>query len=245
MAAKIKLRMPIYENGQHEYFFNILTTALKMDGHEVEIEKFPNLPHLRERSMFDRGQINVLWLISSEERDNKYLSTHVPLTNGLIGHRIMLVNRNQLNTFSRIKSAQQLRTLKLTAGLGTQWFDADIWKFNDLPVLELANWRLFYGMLERGDRGVDYFPRGFTEILEEADSYRQLAIEPHLMFVYDRDFVFYVTPSEPNLAEFITSALTKAKDSGLMDRLIKKHWARTFEVIKPESRTIIRLSTPD
>lgn len=243
-AIDVALRMPEYENIQHAYFFELLIKALEADGHTVTMKSFSGLPHMRERVMFSKGEINVLWLLKTEERDKQYLSTEVPLTNGLIGHRIMLVPPMQTHMYKYVKNIEDFRRLALTAGLGTGWFDTSVWKHNDLAAIELANWRLIYRMLEQEDRGVDYFPRGFTEILQEATDNPNLAIEPNILFVYDRDFIFYVSPTEPKLLPVIKAAMLKAKKSGLIGQLIKKHWSKSFEVIKPESRTVIKLKTP-
>jgi len=91
---------------------------------------------------------------------------------------------------------------------------------------------------------VDYFPRGFNEILSEHNANSYLAIEPHLILQYDRDFIFYVSPKTPELAQLIERAMKKAETSGLIVRLVHEHWANNFKVLKPETRTLIHMATP-
>lgn len=244
-AETLSLHLPLYKEGQHKYFFDILQSALEEDGHEVTIQGVGPLPHLREREMFRHGEIDVLWLIRSTKRDRHLVCTDIPLTNGLIGQRFLLINPETRYHYTGVKTLSDFRALNKVGAHGTGWFDARVWEANDLPCVEKANWLLVYNMLMRGDRGVDYFPRGFTEILQELEANPYLEIEPTLMLEYERDFVFYVNPQVPELAPIIRKALQKAKDSGLMDRLIKKHWAKAFKVLKPEDRTVIRLSLPE
>jgi hypothetical protein len=243
-AVSVTLRMPVYPNGQHEFFFELITKALKEDGHDVTLESVFNHPHLRERDMLALGDLNVLWLVRSQKRDATYIPVPVKLTNGLIGKRILLVPQKHKENYKDVKTLDDFRNLGKVAGLGKKWFDVKVWTINALPKVEIYDWRLVYKIIDIGDRGVDYFPRGFNEILSEHHANSYLAIEPHLILQYDRDFIFYVSPKTPGLAPMLERAMKKAKASGLIDRLVHKHWAHNFEVLKPETRTIIHMATP-
>lgn len=244
-ADYLTIRVPAYSDGVHAYFSDLLYMALEQDGHLTAIEKVMDIPHLREREMLSSGDISVLWLFRSEERDKKYIPVPVGLTNGLMGQRILLIPPGSESDFKGVESLGDFRRLGKVGGFGMNWFDVGVWNTNHLPYLEVAEWRLLYDMVASGMRGVDYFSRGFSEIVREARNHPKLAIEPHLMLVYERDFIFYVSPQTPGLAPIIEHALIKARDSGLMGRLIKKHWAESYDIIKPEKRTIIQLKVPE
>ncbi|USX17158.1 hypothetical protein NHH88_15715 [Oxalobacteraceae bacterium OTU3CAMAD1] len=47
-----------------------------------------------------------------------------------------------------------------------------------------------------GNRRVDYLPRGVTEVLAEARSHPELAVEQHLLLAYQADFRFYLGATE-------------------------------------------------
>lgn len=243
-ADYLTVRMPSIALSQSEYFHELLYTALEQAGHLPAIERIDDFPHLRSRDMLEHGNVSVLWLVRSDKRDERYLPVPVELTGGLVGKRILLVAPDQIDAYCDVTDLGQFRRLGKVGGFGTDWFDVDVWNENFLPYKEVADPALIYGMVESGDRGVDYFSRGFNEIVGEQRDHPELAIEPNLMFEYDRDFIFYVTPTRPELVPILTEALTKARDSGLMDRLVKKHWARNFDILKPETRTVIRLRTP-
>ncbi|BDQ37579.1 hypothetical protein SYK_19390 [Pseudodesulfovibrio nedwellii] len=243
-ADYLTIRVPAYSDGIHSYFVDLLTTALSKAGHLAAIEQVSDIPHLRERTMLETGELSVLWLVRSQKRDKRYFPVPVKLTNGMIGKRVLLVPRDQKEDYKDVKTLRDFKELGKIGGFGTQWFDVGVWKANDLPYLEVTQWRLLYRMVADESRGVDYFSRGINEVMDEVENHSELVIEPHIMLVYNRDFIFYVSPTRPQLAETLRSALEEARDSGLVDQLIKKHWGKTFELLQPETRTIIPLHSP-
>ncbi|MGL1860934.1 MAG: hypothetical protein OCC46_00255 [Pseudodesulfovibrio sp.] len=243
-AEYLTIRMPTSSDGLHEYYYELLAMALEQDGHIAAIEEVADMPHLREMSMLETGEVDVLWLVQSEARDKQYIPVPIKLTNGMAGQRILLIPPGNMDDYKDVETVGDLRRLGKVGGFGKEWFDVRVWEANFLPYLEVAEWRLLYGMVANTTREVDYFSRAFNEVVKEVENHPELIIEPHLMFVYNRDFIFYVSPKSPRLASFIECALIKARDTGLMGRLLKKHWARNYDIIKPGTRTIIKLKTP-
>lgn len=240
-ADYLTIRMPGYSDGSHLYYKELLATILAREGHLAAIELVMDKPHLRERDMMDEGSLSVIWLIRSNARDQRYIPVPVSLTNGLIGKRVLLVPPADKDAYKDIKTLADFRRLGKIGGFGLSWYDTGVWRINQLPYLEVANWRLIYKMIADHTRDMDYFSRGFNEVVSEAEQHPELVIEPHLMLTYDRDFIFYVSPKFPELAAILEKALIKARDNGLIDQLIKEHWARNYDILKPEQRTIIKL----
>ncbi|MBI9111814.1 hypothetical protein [Maridesulfovibrio ferrireducens] len=233
--------MPSYSEGFHEYYYELIETALTDAGHEVVIEGVVDLPHLRELRMLGRGCLDILWLVRTPELDKMYIPIPVPLTNGLFGKRVLLVPAEDLNAYKDVKTLQDFCKLNKVGGLGSNCFDAGVWKENKLPCQEVANWRCLYNMIAMRSRGLDYFSRGFNEVIDDVKAHDVLVIEPHLLLEYNRDVVFYLSPKKAHLKPIIEEALLCAKCSGLLDKLIRKYWADNFEILKPEGRTVIKL----
>jgi len=245
LANDIVLNFPFGGISQYEYFHELLITSLAESGHTVKINRVQDFPHLRIRNMLLHGEISISWLIRSEQRDKTYLPVPVPLTNGLIGKRILLIPIGRAHEYENVQTLNDFRRLRKIGGFGTNWYDTHVWTLNNLPYKEVANPTLIYQMVAAKNRGIDYFSRGFNEVIGEQADHPELEIEPNLMFTYERDFIFYVTPTRPDLVPILTDALNKARHSGLMERLIHKHWADNFERLQPETRTIIKLKTPE
>ncbi|WP_051677127.1 hypothetical protein [Maridesulfovibrio frigidus] len=243
-ADKIYLRMPSYFDGEHDYYYELLEMALHNAGHEVTIDKVAELPTARERKMLEDGDLSIGWYLQSSQRDNQYVPIPVNITNGLIGKRILLVPPEDLHAYKDVKTLDDFRALNKVGAFGWKWYDAVIWEKNGLPFKEVLNWRNIFKMIAHRSRGIDYFSRGFNEIVNESRANKELVIEPHLLLEYKRDFIFYLSPKFAHLRPIIEEALLEAKKSGLMDELLRKHWVNNFEILQPEKRTILKLKDP-
>lgn len=247
-AANLTLRLPAYSDYSHIYYHELLEQALIDAGHQPNIDiPSANLPQKRAETMLRNAQLSLVWLLASEERDNdpNLIPVKVGLTNGLIGHRILLVPHSEVDTYRFVTTLKEFKNLNKTGGFGQNWFDVDVWQANNLNTVEIdGEWRRLYKMVANRKRNIDYFSRGFTEITAESLLHPYLTIEPYLILQYQRDFRFYVTSSEPELAKIIEDALKKAEASGLLDKLIEEHWREDFELLNYTKRVKIKLHTP-
>ncbi len=243
-TESIQLTVASFTNGSHLYYHELLIEALKAEGHQLQLIVKEDMPQKRVVQSLDRDLISLHWLVQSAERDAKYVPVKVGLTNSLIGHRILLIPKGQQSVYDNVQSVEDFRALGKVGAFGLNWFDVRVWKHNDLAYLEQdGDWRVIYKMLTK-KRGVDYFSRGFIEIRAEAQQYDFLDVEQRLMLIYDRDFHFYLSKSGAPHAAALENALTQAKTSGLMDKLIRKHWAKDFEMLNFDQRLKLSLKIP-
>ncbi|BDU37298.1 conserved hypothetical protein [Vibrio nigripulchritudo SFn27] len=242
---KVTLTLPAFKDNGHEFFHELLTESLKAQGIEVTIiTPSRHTPQKRAVHMLNKNQISLYWLVKTNERDKKYALVDVPLTNGMIGQRILLIPEGAQHHYKNINTLLDLQKSGLVAGLGANWYDIDVWKASNLPYhVKDGEWRQLYEMLSETG-GVNYFPRGMHEVLAEAEGQPQLEIEDRLILKYNRSMVFYLSESAIEYKLLIERALKQAKESGLMHQLIDKHWKKTINTIKPEDRTIIELISP-
>ena len=249
-AAEITLHIPILAENklQHQYFHELLKTALEEDGHKVELIT-ETLPQKRIYSYLDEGHISIYWLLKSEYRDSQYIPVDVSLTDGLIGKRILFIRKEDQEVYSSIKNLEDFRNLNSLGYLGNGWFDVKVWKENKLRYYEISgNWQKIFSMVLHG-REQNYFPRGLNEIITESKTYPELAIEKNLVLIYDRDFCFYLSKTGKNAgakySDIITKSLKKASRNGLIDKLVQKYWGNDLKELNYSKRTKIYLKTPE
>jgi hypothetical protein len=184
-------------------------------------------------------------MLQTPERDAQYARIDFPLTQGLIGQRLLFVPKGSENVYANVKDLAQFRELGKTAGLGKGWFDVAIWDTNKLSYLEQSgDWRQLFNMLAAQNRGVDYLPRGASEIAAEALLHPDLVIEPNLLLIYQRDFVFYLSKANAGMKPMIEAALKQAEKSGLQKKLIDEYFGSTLQQLNMDKRVRIRLTTP-
>ncbi len=244
-AADIALTLATLPNGNHKYYHKLLEESLKAQGHSVKISVKDNLPQPRIVSYIEHGELTLHWFLQTKERDGKFVAVHHKLTQGLIGQRVMLIPKGDEAVYERVKTLDDLKVTGKVAGLGQGWFDADVWKESGLKVMEQAgDWKQLYPMLASKTRGVDYFPRGATEIVAEAHANPDLAIEPRLLLVYPRDFGFYLSKPHAALKPVIEAALEKAEKSGLQKKLIAEFFGASIASLNINKRIVIPLKNP-
>ncbi len=201
-AQATEFLLPSFIDGTHVYYHDLLQQSLEASGIDIEIKSTQSLPTIghvpqkRAVSMLQNDQLSILWRMQSRERDKHYTPVEVGITNNLIGHRILLIPRGKQPVYDKINNLEDLRNAGLVGGFGINWFDARVWKKNKLKYQEVdGEWRHIYPMVASKNRGIDYFSRGFNEIMLEIKLRPDLEIEKRLMLIYDRDFRFYLSPS--------------------------------------------------
>lgn len=241
----INLKLASFPNGNHKYYHQLLEGALKASGHSVTISSLDNLPQPRIISYLDTGELTLHWMLQTKERDTKYTPIDHKLTQGLIGQRIMLIPKDDEGVYAKVKTLDDFKALGKVAGLGKGWFDVGVWTHNGLKVTEQpGEWRTLYTMIAEKSRGIDYFPRGATEIVAEAKENPKLAMEPRLVLVYPRDFRLYLSKPNAALKPTIEAALKKAEQSGMQKKLIDEFFGPSIASLGLEKRIRIDLQDP-
>ncbi|RHW22236.1 hypothetical protein [Pseudomonas jilinensis] len=228
------------------YTAAILSHALRAQGVVTDIHRAAgNLPMTRLEYMLENGTLSAAILGRTEERDRRLLPIAIGMTDNLVNQRILFIPQGTQATYDNVHSLEDFVRLNKVAGMGQAWADRLIWEANGLAVQPLdGDWRRLYRMVASQARGIDYLPRAAYEIAAEWPSHPDLAVEQHLVLVYEQDHILYVSPAEPELHQLLLKALNEAARSGLIRRLAREHYAEVFEppVNLGERRAIVLIA---
>lgn len=241
----ITLTLPSQKDNTHLYYHELLQRSLALVNVQLNIQTLDkHIPQKRMVKMVERDQLSLMWLIQTGERDAKYGYIDTPITNGLIGQRVMLIPKGSQKQYQRISTLADLQKSGLVGGLGINWYDEKVWKANGLAVFtQDGEWRELYQLLTANGK-VNYFPRGVNEIKNEALFNPHLEIERSLLLVYERDYRFYLSESAEEYRLILNQALEKALAVGLVDELVEKYWKQDLEQLSISTRTKIMLKNP-
>lgn len=228
------------------YLSDLLTRVLEQDGFRVNVEYVSNLPNNRLERMLEKGDISVMMLGQTASREERFLPVDVGMTDKLIGQRILFIPEGHQYRYDGIENLQDIRDRQLTAGMGPNWLDYQIWTHNDLPVSALpGDWTRLFRMVAAGGRGIDYLPRGANEIAVESPR-PGLVVEQNLALVYQKDHILYVSPQRRELYRILNRVLPEAEASGLIHQLVRQHYAEVYEPpVSLGDRRVIDLELPD
>lgn len=168
----------------------------------------------------------------------------LPVLNGFMGYRILLIRREDQTRFSSIKTLEELQ--KLSMGFGKGW-EGHVYKHNGFSVAEPLNMTMLLKMLA----GKRYFfvPLSVIEIDDhyaiDGKPVDSLVPEQSLLIYMPLPVYFYVSPEQPILADRITVGLKYLQENGQLDKIFKDHFSERLKRLRLSERTLIELSNPD
>lgn len=186
--------------------------------------------------------VEVVWAMTSAEREEKLLPIRISIDKGLMGWRLALMAKEHGLLLQNVRSLNDLQSFQ--AGQGHDWPDRQILADNGLPVQVSSSYTGLFHMLAAGR--FDYFPRSLLEVWAEAESYRELglSIDPYLVLHYPTTSYFFVAKNNPQLAETLRVGLERALADGSFDALFFNHNGVFLRQLKLSQRRVLELTNP-
>jgi len=224
----VKISIPQEElYTRNSYYIELLKLALdnttkKYGPYEIKnIEK--DIVQSRISNYLGEGSnsIDLMWTMTSAERERLMLPIRIPLLKGLMGCRLLIINKSNVNLFEKLNNVSELK--KLIAVQGHDWPDTDILIANGFKVEKATNYEGMFKMISIG-RG-DYFPRAINEPFEEIKLRPDLnlAVEKNIMLFYFSPMFFFVNINNPKLRDRIEEGLYIAIKDGSFDKHFYNH----------------------
>ena len=253
VADGLTVRYPKGESpGQEklwEYYVGLLEIALenteKTDGPFQLSRSTTSMMRSAAIENLSKGLgVDVMWIMTSHEREETLLPVRIPLLKGMLGYRAFIIREMDQGKFNSINNIADLR--KFTAVQGDFWSDTRILEANGLPVTGVKSYESMFFLLSKGR--YDYFPRGINEIWKEIELHRDnnLAVEERIILQYDSPMYFFVSKDNAELADRLFRGLSVALEDGSFDKYFFRDpiIMETFNKTKLKSRKIIRLENP-
>lgn len=228
-----------------EYVHEILQQALKNSKDKYQlVPSAISMPQIRaiQEVAASSGVVDLIWTMSTDEREAQMIPVRIPIDKGLIGWRIPFVTNDKRDIFKNIASLTELAAF--SAGQGHDWPDTPILKHNGLRVHTSTSYESLFSMLEAGR--FDYFPRSIFEIWKEFESHqgKNLHIEENIILHYQSAYYFFVSPRRPKLAEDLRLGLEEMIANGNFEKIFQKHHQASLKNANIKQRTVIELHNP-
>ena len=221
------------------YYVELLKLALaKAEGSFVVVPS--NDPSTGTRALFRLARhdgVDVFWGPTTNRLEQDFRAVPVPLDKGILGWRLLLINRDDTKRFASLDALAQLRTL--LAGQATEWSDTQVLRENGLPVVTAPLYKNLMPMLAA--RRFDYFPRGVGEIAKEAHQHPEFVIEPHLALHYPVCTYFFVAKDNVALAKVIENGLLRARADGSFAKLFEHFNGAALHLADLDQRRVLEL----
>jgi len=192
------------------------------------------------------GGVNVLARSTSKELERQLIPVRLPIDRGLLGYRVFLVRDNDLPRFAAVRTLDDLRLLSV--GQGKDWIDVPILRAAGFNVVEGANYRGLFAMLDAGR--FDFFSRALDEagreLKERRDSHPHMAVEPSLLMYYPLPLYFFLRRDAEGelLARRIEAGMEMMIKDGSLNALFQKFKGDSIRNGALSKRRLLALPNP-
>lgn len=237
-------RAPLGNEFRPTYPLAQLQLALDKVGSPLRIVPSRH-PMEQQRALLSLEQgeaVDVVWTMTSVERERHLLPVRIPLDKGLYGWRIALLRADRAELLGGVRTLDDLRSLR--AGQGHDWPDTEILRSQGLPVEVSSSYESLFLMLEA--RRFDYFPRAVLEAQDELrhNQARPLVADSHLALHYPTALYFFFSPRDPQLADTVRQGLELALADGSFERVFQQYHRADLRRARLGQRRIIELDNP-
>ena len=206
------------------YEISVVRLALDHAGreHELVVIPLPDVTQERILKFLEFGDvINVFFSGYSKDRESTFLQVDIPLTRGLLGHRVFIRKANA-PSLSNVQTIDQLKSYKIGSGIG--WPDTDIFEAAGFNVVK-ATYGNLWPMLDK--QRYDLFNRGIneaaTEIRQQKRKGYKFEVDENVLVSYPYDYFLYLNKNSTRLHQILTKGLQKAFDNGSFQKNFLSH----------------------
>ncbi|WP_290639842.1 hypothetical protein, partial [Aquabacterium sp.] len=231
---------------QLQYVLEVLRLALSRSGKPYELKQSSSVM-VQSRAIAElaaaTGTLDVIWVMTNQEREKQLLPVRIPIDRGLIGWRVALLNAQRATVFGAVKDLPALA--QYSAGQMHDWPDTAVLKANGLNVVASPTYEGLFKQL--GSNRIDYFPRSVMEVRNEWQSHKDLplVIDDAIVIRYPAAFYFFVSKNRPELGADLQRGLEAALADGSFLRLFKHHILPLMDGLDLRKRIVISLRNPD
>lgn len=224
-----EVRVGLLHGNEDVFAYELSVIQLALDyapsDHEMILVPLPDTTQDRVFSLLEQGigSFNIFFSGYSRDREERFLQVDIPLTRGLLGHRIFIIREEQEEKYKNVNSLSGLKDI-MTVGSGIGWPDSAIFQSNKFAVVT-AKYESLWTMLAKGR--FDGFNRGiheaYVEIKQRKGQYPNLVVEDNIMVVYPFDYFIYLNKNDTDLQQIIYSGLQTAYETGAFLKNFNNH----------------------
>lgn len=192
-------------------------------------------------------EVNTVILTISPEWNDTLLPVRIPFQRGLLGYRLPIVHRSNLDRLRGIKTLADLRQIQF--GSVKHWVDTTILKNAGLSVVEGSTYDGLVKMMRAGrfqalTTGAHEVEAQMAAIEAEPDN--DLVVEPHLLLHYNLPVYFWFSRDEDGVrrAQRVEAGLKAMIADGSLEKMFETRFGPVMAKYGLARRTLIELPNP-
>ncbi|MBD1391334.1 transporter substrate-binding domain-containing protein [Neiella sp. HB171785] len=212
---------PPLESSKDQLIFSLLSLALSKTDADICYQQLQLVvTEARKSALINSNQLSVQWASAGSSADTYADPIKQPIFFGLTGFRVLVIRQGEQHRFDNIKSADDLKQLRV--GQGLFWGDTQLLQRAGFDVVTTAQARRLWKML--ASHRFDYISLGAHEPWKDIALRPELnlTVEQNLLLVYPSVLYFYVSPQRPQLKALISQGMARATTDGSYQQLLRQ-----------------------
>lgn len=227
-----------------QYPVDLLRLALQKTGVKHSLQSSKRVLNQRQflYALAEGQQVNVIWSMTDEQREQDLLPIRIPIFRGLIGWRLLMAHERLLDN-SAFFSVGQIYDMPMVQGI--DWPDVKILQTNGFQVLSAKDYKAAAEVFRRSPNS--FFPRSVIEVQSELNGLfanDNIRLEPNYVLHYPTAAYFFVNKSNRVLARLLRTGLELALADGSAQALFAKYYAHELRLLDLSKREILFLDNP-
>lgn len=224
-AEPIRIRGPQGNfDASHGYYQGLIELAYEKIGKPISIEYSPYMVQGRALNELRAGRlVDIYWAGTDESREQALGVVKIPLNKGLLGYRVFITHRDNIERFKKVTKLDDLRDFRLCQG--AHWPDTDILLSSGLVVSPNPVYENMFR--QTNAKRCDAFPRGINEAQSEIEARKNsmpdLQIYKDLIIYYPFPMYFFVQKGNTQLLSDLEKGLEMSISDGSFDRYMESH----------------------
>lgn len=237
----------ISDSRANNFYMDALTWVLEKSGADYQLinTEHSASSQVRKIELVQKAELDVMYAGTTTELEQQLQAIRYPITRGIIGSRIFIINKDYQEEFSRISGIEDLK--KYTGVLGLGWADKGIFEMAGLKYVERVYSDIFQS-INLGSRY--YFSRGIleahSELIDKKESMPNLAVENSILLRYKSAVLFFINTKNEKLRAILNTGFKKGYADGSYQAFLFNHplIKKSFETTKLEDRLVIDIPNP-
>jgi hypothetical protein len=241
------LEVKVNDSRANNFYMDALRWVLDKSGQEYELIHTDHImsSQVRKVALVQKGEIDVMYAGTTNEMEASLLPIRFPITRGLIGRRVFIINKAFEQDYAKVTSLEDLRQYSGVLSFG--WPEKEILNAVGLKQAEILYHDIF-GNLNQGSRY--YFSRGileaYTELLDKQDTMPNLMVEQSILLKYKSAVLFFINPENKLLEKALNTGFEKGYADGSYIEFLYNHplIKESLYQVELEKRNVIEIPNP-
>lgn len=236
----------VSDSRANNFYMDALVWVLDKSGAEYELIQTEHSmsSQVRKVALVRNGDLDVMYAGTTVEMEEALEPVRFPITRGLIGSRVFIINKKYQDEYRYIKGIDDLK--KYSGVLSFGWPEKEIFEAVGLKQKEQLYADIFYG-INQGSRY--YFPRGILEAYSELidkKTLENLVVEENILLRYRSAVLFFVHPDNKKLKAILEEGFRKGYEDGSYIEFLYNHPLIKESFVKSnlDNRLVIEIANP-